>query len=174
MAGKKYRSKWQQKEAVAKWKASGLNQAEFCRRENIPEWALSTWKRRELKEEAAKNDDQAGARSYSPPKSREKMPAFWRRMVQELAQSGLNASEFCRRHGIRLHTFHRWRRKFAGEETVGSIPTKEDFVQFCLPGLSKPNQSVEIVLPGGSTMKITEHTSLDLVSKLLRALEEKC
>jgi hypothetical protein len=31
--------------AVAKWKASGLSQAEFCRREGLQEWQLSDWKR---------------------------------------------------------------------------------------------------------------------------------
>ena len=30
--------------AVEKWKASGLTQAEFCRREGIPEWKFSNWK----------------------------------------------------------------------------------------------------------------------------------
>jgi hypothetical protein len=31
--------------AVAKWKASGLSQAEFCRREGMQQWQLSDWKR---------------------------------------------------------------------------------------------------------------------------------
>ena len=43
----KYSNEWRQREAVDNWRASGLSQAEFCRREGIPEWALSEWKRRE-------------------------------------------------------------------------------------------------------------------------------
>ena len=31
--------------AVAKWRASGLSQAEFCRREGLQQWQLSEWKR---------------------------------------------------------------------------------------------------------------------------------
>lgn len=30
---------------VEKWKASGLSQAEFCRREGLQQWQLSEWKR---------------------------------------------------------------------------------------------------------------------------------
>ncbi|MBZ5672382.1 MAG: hypothetical protein LAO04_22005 [Acidobacteriia bacterium] len=30
---------------VAKWKASGLTQAEFCRREGYQQWQLSEWRR---------------------------------------------------------------------------------------------------------------------------------
>lgn len=30
---------------VAKWKASGLSQAEFCRREGYQQWQLSEWRR---------------------------------------------------------------------------------------------------------------------------------
>ncbi|MGH9440131.1 MAG: IS66 family insertion sequence element accessory protein TnpA [Terriglobia bacterium] len=30
---------------VNKWKASGLSQAEFCRREGLQQWQLSEWKR---------------------------------------------------------------------------------------------------------------------------------
>lgn len=32
-------------EMVAKWRASGLSQAEFCRREGLQQWELSEWKR---------------------------------------------------------------------------------------------------------------------------------
>jgi len=31
--------------AVAKWKASGLSQAEFCRREGYQQWQISEWRR---------------------------------------------------------------------------------------------------------------------------------
>ena len=30
---------------IEKWRASGLSQAEFCRREGIQQWQLSSWKR---------------------------------------------------------------------------------------------------------------------------------
>jgi hypothetical protein len=53
------RTQRKQREAVAKWQASGLSQAEFCRREGIPQWSLSEWKRRYRKE-------QQGIRAGSP------------------------------------------------------------------------------------------------------------
>lgn len=32
--------------AIGRWKKSGLSQREFCKREGIPEWKFSDWKRR--------------------------------------------------------------------------------------------------------------------------------
>ena len=37
---------------IERWKASGLTQAEFCRREGLKDWSLSEWRRR-LGEKAA-------------------------------------------------------------------------------------------------------------------------
>lgn len=49
---KKYTTEWHRRDAVAKWRASGLSQAEFCRREGIAECSLSAWK---LRDERAKS-----------------------------------------------------------------------------------------------------------------------
>jgi hypothetical protein len=51
---KKYRTnRFKQRDVLAKWRASGLSQAAFCRQEGIPEWQLSNWKRREMTMSAA-------------------------------------------------------------------------------------------------------------------------
>ena len=42
------RERWQ--ELLRRWRASGLSQAEFCRRRGVPVWKLAWWKRR-LREE---------------------------------------------------------------------------------------------------------------------------
>jgi len=41
------RTNKKRRDTVARWRASGLSQAEFCRREGIAQWQLSTWKRSE-------------------------------------------------------------------------------------------------------------------------------
>ena len=38
------REHWQ--EILRRWKASGLSQAQFCRRRRIPAWKFTWWKRR--------------------------------------------------------------------------------------------------------------------------------
>ena len=50
---------------VEKWRASGLTQAEFCRREGLPEWQLSGWKRfvQVLEKQAAKMPAPVGRQS---------------------------------------------------------------------------------------------------------------
>jgi hypothetical protein len=58
--------------AVAKWKASGLSQAEFCRREGLEQWQLSEWKRfvevLESQSEAVPANGGEGAASVYPGK----------------------------------------------------------------------------------------------------------
>lgn len=44
---------------MVRWRASGLSQAQFCRDEGIPEWALSTWK---LNQERSEQKQQSKVR----------------------------------------------------------------------------------------------------------------
>src|SRR3984957_4573271 len=63
--------------AVAKWRASGLSQAEFCRREGLQQWQLSEWKRfvevlESQNPEALPADGEAGAaRTYASERARQ-------------------------------------------------------------------------------------------------------
>lgn len=61
--------------AVAKWKASGLSQAEFCRREGLEQWQLSEWKRfvevlDSQSEALPANVGAGGARTYTGDRPR--------------------------------------------------------------------------------------------------------
>jgi len=49
---------------VERWKASGLTQAEFCRREGVKEWSLSDWRRRLARRDAAGRGRQIGVKSF--------------------------------------------------------------------------------------------------------------
>jgi hypothetical protein len=42
---------------VARWRASGLSQAEFCRREGLEQWRLSEWKRSVAVRDAQSQED---------------------------------------------------------------------------------------------------------------------
>lgn len=51
---------------VAKWKASGISQAEFCRNEGLQEWQLSEWKRFAAKKERQSESSAVVAERESP------------------------------------------------------------------------------------------------------------
>lgn len=173
---RKYSTEWQQREAVDRWRASGLSQAGFCRREGISEWALSEWKRRELRRVRQASSEESRRSEYGPlPKERRKLESYWRKVVAGQETSGLTATQFCNLNGFNLVTFKRWRRKFA---SAGSSTRNENpFVAVKLASLP-PNEpvdsAIEIVLPGGIMVRVTERTPLTLLSGVLRAMEDKC
>ena len=173
----KYSNEWRQREAVDNWRASGLSQAEFCRREGIPEWALSEWKRREQRRGTQRTGLEAVPTFGPRPKERNKLGRYWKRVVDEQVRSGLTVLEFCRKHGLAPETFKRWRRKLAGTVRQVKVAPQNPFVAVKLPSapVEEPRDSeIEIVLPGGSKVKVTQRTSLDLLCRVLRMLEERC
>jgi hypothetical protein len=182
MLARKRRNKtvWFRRDAVGRWEASGLSQAEFCRRENIPEWALSSWKR----EFQVTRASEAGARGTKdkygpPPRDGRQLRSYWKRIVREQAESELSAAGFCREQGLRVATFYKWQRRLAGQtpSQLGSLPKENPFVAVQVPSMAADTVSepaVEVVLAGGSTVRVTERTPLALLAKLLRALEATC
>ena len=67
-------SPFERNRLLKKWQASGLTQAEFCRRENILEWQFSNWKIQAIKEkakgEASKQPDKTGFVEIKAEKSK--------------------------------------------------------------------------------------------------------
>jgi hypothetical protein len=172
---RKYSTEWQRRDVVERWKASGLSQAEFCRKENIPEWALSAWKRLEYRRPTVSGEGRYGP----PPRAGRQLVSYWRRVVQEHGESGLSGAEFCRRHGMKVVTFYKWQGRFARKQRseVQSVPKENPFVAVTVPTKPAepvPDSAVEIVLAGGSIVRVTEHTPLALLAKVLRALEATC
>jgi hypothetical protein len=47
---------------VKRWQASGLSQRQFCKREGIPEWKFSNWKKLVLRAETEHHHFRAAAR----------------------------------------------------------------------------------------------------------------
>jgi len=178
---RKYSTEWQRREVVDRWRASGLSQAAFCRQEGIPEWALSEWKRQELRRAHQPSVVEAGLKGSPkygpPPKKHKKLASYWKKVVAEQETSGLSATQFCKKHGFSLVTFNRWRRKIGGTSGTPHNNLQNPFIAVKLAGLppGEPvDSAIEIVLPGGSTVRVTERTPLTLLSKVLRTLEDKC
>ncbi len=170
-----YTTERQRKDIVSKWRASGLKQSEFCRQENIPEWALSAWKRLEQERSVLPRAGHYGL----PPRRGKPLVAFWKRILQDQALSGLSAPKFCKRHGLNARTFHGWRRRLGPKQRITKdVPQQNPFVEV-LQAPAKATEDVangalEILLSGGSTVKVTEQTPLALLVKVLRMLEVTC
>lgn len=170
-----------ERETVAKWRASGLSQAEFCRQQGLQEHTLSQWKRREernndLVARAAKEKAIADRKA----KRRAAKEKYWRTLVDEHIDSGLSVIEFCKRKGISWNSLKRWRQELVDVEqqvfSSTSVRQKNPFVQVAVPELAasakSANSEVEIILPGNSKIIVTEQTSFALLAKLLKALKE--
>lgn len=181
--GRRTNTAQERRGAVERWKQSGLTQAEFCRREGLAEWSLSTWKREFGVGQASGADVRAGCKvegrkvSSKSPRNRAK---YWRDLVDEQRASGLSAPQFCKERGVKIRSFNRWRQKLAAEgrsASLNQLATVNPFVAVHIPAPSPARaveSMIEILLPGGSTVRVTECTPLDLLSRVLRALEATC
>jgi putative transposase len=76
----------------------------------------------------------------------------WEELLEQQAASGLSASEFCRREGMSLASFARWRTR-CGEPSCGPTP----FVEWRVPQVGsaglQPGE-MELVLPGGVRLRL--------------------
>ncbi len=85
------------------------------------------------------------------PKSHSKRPrrtkAQWTEILRQFESSGLDARKFCRREGLSLSSFQRWRRG------LGSIEASE-FVEL-IPTASAPSSSwsLDVSLPNGVSLR---------------------
>jgi len=108
-------------------------------------------------------------------------PDYWRQKVDEFLASGLKRQEFCQRFGINPHKFGYWFTHL-NRRNGKKVRPRGPFVQVLSPkaqngnGSSSPatNEELRIHLPGGATISVTEGTSFELLSKILKMLEGSC
>jgi transposase-like protein len=68
----------------------------------------------------------------------------WGRILRQLRSSGLSRAEFCRREGIPLSSFDRWRQRVEPETTP------DDFVELAAAPTARPESwELEVALPNG-------------------------
>ncbi len=169
-AAGKYTSEEQRRELVERWRASGLTQTAFCRKEGLADWVFSTWKRK-LFPTLRKTK----TRTTVNPRSE----WDWKQLIAEWKGSGLSDQEFCSKQQLKLNVFRKWCRFLAPQRNkqkkAQQLPgSTNPFVQVTVD--SKPGEAaqLEILLPGGSKILVSEQTPLPLLAKVLSALEEKC
>jgi transposase-like protein len=179
---RKYKSESERRDTVTRWKASGLTQAEFCRRENMEQWELSEWKRWVQRQDKKAPIRKTKPTKPKPPVKKGSTAAVVqkdrRELVSEYLASGLSMRAFSAQKGLNAHRLKQWHREFGdGIEQPLNAAGVNPFVAL---NLAEPRERIiesavlEIVLPGGGLVRVTENTPLHLLSKVLRELEGKC
>lgn len=184
----KYSTEELRRQLITKWKESGLSQAAFCKNEEMPEWALSAWKRRYTPAASNSPRPKAAKKKLSPQaqirKAREKKK-YQQRHLDARVLSGLSIAEYCRLNSIRVADFNRWLKladcaaanEMDSDEIVPAPKTSVSFVRVRAEEespVTSVEKYVEIIMPGGSKIRIFENSPLDLLFKVFNVLEGKC
>ena len=81
----------------------------------------------------------------SPSNRTRRTESQWTRILREFEASRLDSREFCRREGLALSSFQRWRRQLgsvAASELVELIPASS-------PSVPSSSWSLDVSLPNG-------------------------
>jgi hypothetical protein len=89
----------------------------------------------------------------------------WRELVADWESSGLTQSDFCRRRGVHLKTFGRWKRRYAGVRGVESSASA--FVEVVPEVLGGDGRLYRIVLPNGVAVELGSAFDAGQLSSLL-------
>lgn len=105
--------------------------------------------------------------------------AFWRKTLKKWTASGQNVREFCREHDLHEAAFYSWRKTITWrDEEKHSNP----FVPIKLASNSKTAKrgsrpdaltarGIEIIMANGAVLRISDHSNVELVARLLLTLE---
>jgi hypothetical protein len=87
------------------------------------------------------------------PKSRSnrtrRTKAQWTEILREFESSGVDSRGFCRREGLALSSFQRWRRRLgsvAASEFIELVPTSS-------PSVPSSSWSLDVSLPNGVALR---------------------
>jgi hypothetical protein len=95
--------------------------------------------------------------------SRESKRQEWAQRLARFGSSGMTVLDFCSAEGVVQQSFYYWRRKLADP---AALPAAPDF----LPVRLAPVPTVELVLPGGATLRLSPGCDPAFVRSLVDAL----
>lgn len=111
---------------------------------------------------------------------------FWRGIIGRQQSTGVSAMQFCREEAIPYWKFNYWKRRLAKIDGLVDQPSPQDDHEFANEGSSEEQRSsfaevclvgerpgpgsplVEIVLPGGVTVRLYRQIDIHLVPALIR------
>ena len=90
----------------------------------------------------------------------------WRDLVREQRDRGLSVEAFCRRRKVAVSTFFAWRRKLASsaEPAFVELTVQADEAD------EAESAPIELVLPGGVTVRVQEGFSATVLRQVVEAL----
>jgi len=93
-----------------------------------------------------------------------------RAMLDALVASGLSVRAFAQREGLDGERLYRWRRRFAAEQVAAGTtpPTTPALIEIRAP--LRRAELVEVVLPSGVTLRVTETIQAPALARLVAAL----
>lgn len=97
--------------------------------------------------------------------SRAETRLLWQQRLDRFASSGLTVASFCRSEHLGIQSFYYWRRRLGA-----SPPCPAESPRLLPVHLLPPGPPVEIVLPGGATLRLQPGCDLAFVRTLLDAL----
>jgi hypothetical protein len=99
----------------------------------------------------------------------EERRSFWRAAIELQHQSGRSVRQFCQQEGLSLPSFYAWRRRLPMAEHGGpkAADTAAKFVPVHVADGSSP---LVIELAGGTTLRVSESCSPQLLRKALESL----
>jgi transposase len=100
-----------------------------------------------------------------PCKPREANRQEWAERLARFDSSGMTVLDFCRAESIASQSFYYWKRKLAAPAEAPSA-LLPDF----LPVRLAPSAPVELILPGGATLRLSPGCDLAFVRSLIDAL----
>ena len=73
----------------------------------------------------------------------------WTEVFQQFKKSGLGSREFCRREGLALSSFQRWRRRLGSAASSDFV----ELVSTAPPSVAPLSWSLDVALPNGVSLR---------------------
>ena len=101
---------------------------------------------------------------------------LWRERLERHTQAGCSVAEFCRREGVSQPAFYHWRKRLQSgprqrTRRLSSQGEKLRFVPVAMPAALLA-AGVQIDLPGGAIVRLSQQASAEIVAAAVRAANE--
>jgi hypothetical protein len=94
----------------------------------------------------------------------------WRRWIRQWHASGLTVRDFCDRRGLPEHRFYAWRRELGRRDTEAPAFVPVRIVPDEVPARGA---ALEVVLPGGQTVRVAPGFDAPTLRQLLAVLGDQ-
>ncbi len=94
---------------------------------------------------------------------------YWQQIIDKWKLSNLSGKRFCDEQGLRLAAFYKWRRKL-DYKAIEDKPQAPTFLEVSLD--YNRSADVEIKLPAGSVIRISNSANAHLLTRVFTSLRE--